>query len=167
MKIKIELTNNYGYDLAAYPYNDGALPSPESAQTIAKLEGKGELIVERGQSAILTVPGMGSLLVQFLGEQRLSEYHDKFCEQADEFDQCGQMVLIRYKTSELYWRFSTSDEVGSVELTVNQVGTVCIGKVSKGSVRQISLQELFIPPVFLVNPTEAMQEESAQEQPES
>ena len=47
MKIKIELTNNYGYDLAAYPYNDGAVPSNDLAQTIAKLEGKGELIVER------------------------------------------------------------------------------------------------------------------------
>ncbi len=152
MKIKIELTNNYGYDLAAYPYNDGAVPSPESAQTIAKLEGKGELIVERGQSAILKVPGMGSVLVQFLGEQRLSEYHDKFCEQPDEFDQYEQMVLIRYKTSELYWRFSSDIDGAFIQLNVNDVGTVCLGKTSSGHIRQIALPELFIPPAFFANP---------------
>ncbi|MCF7499772.1 hypothetical protein [Pseudoalteromonas sp. L1] len=160
MKIKIELTNNYGYDLAAYPYNDGAVPSPESAQTIAKLEGKGELIVERGQSAILKVPGMGSVLVQFLGEQRLSEYHDKFCEQPDEFDQYEQMVLIRYKTSELYWRFTTHPEHPSVNLGVNDVGTVCLGKVSSGSVRQVALPELFVPPVFSAHPVGSKPEDN-------
>ncbi|MCG7539195.1 hypothetical protein [Pseudoalteromonas sp. OF7H-1] len=160
MKIKIELTNNYGYDLATYPYNDGALPSPESAQTIGKLEGKGELIVERGQSAILTVPGMGSLLVQFLGEQRLSEYHDKFCEHPDEFDQCEQMVLVRYKTSELYWRFSSDVEEAFVQLGVNDVGTVCLGKTSVGHVRQIALPELFIPPSFSANPLSTGEEET-------
>ncbi|WMN59036.1 hypothetical protein NI389_12515 [Pseudoalteromonas xiamenensis] len=166
MKINIEITNQYGYDIAVYPYNLGALPSNDKAQIINRQEGRGDVDVEQSESAIVDIPGMGSLLIQFMGEQKFSEYHDKFCEQSDEFDQCGQMVLIRYKTSELYWRFPTSDDVGSVELIVNQVGTVCIGKVSKGSVRQISLQELFIPPVFLVNPTETMQEESEQEQPE-
>ncbi|TMN33748.1 hypothetical protein [Pseudoalteromonas sp. S2755] len=164
MKIKIELTNNYGYDLAAYPYNNGALPSPESSETIAKLEGKGELVVERGESAILTVPGMGSLLVQFMGEQKLSEYHDKFCEHPDDFDQCEQMVLIRYKTSELYWRFPSSAEIAQVTLQVNDVGTVCLGKVSTGGVRQVALPELFVPPVFSVNPMAEPQGEA--EQPE-
>ena len=167
MKININISNQFGYDLAVFPYNDGARPSNENGVVINKLEGSGEVSVERAQSSIIDIPGMGQLLVQFLGEQKLNEFHDKFAEVPDEFDKCDQMVLVRYKTSELYWRFPTSDDVSSLDLVVNKVGTVCIGKVSAGSVRQISLQELFIPPVFLVNPTEAMQEESAQEQTES
>jgi len=162
MKINIEITNQYGYDIAIYPYNNGVLPSNDNAEVIAKLEGKGAFNVGRAESAIVDIPGMGSLLVQFMGEQKLSEYHDKFCEHPDEFDQCEQMVLIRYKTSELYWRFPSSSEEPEITLSVNDVGTVCMGKTSTGSVRQVALPELFIPPVFSVHPMGYEPEEAEQ-----
>ncbi|MBD1581574.1 hypothetical protein [Pseudoalteromonas sp. S16_S37] len=162
MKINIEISNQYGYNIAVYPYNNGALPSSDNAEVISKLEGKGALNVGRAESAIVDIPGMGSLLVQFMGEQKLSEYHDKFCEHPDEFDQCEQMVLIRYKTSELYWRFPSSSDNPQVTLSVNDVGTVCVGKTSAGSIRQVALPELFIPPVFSVHPMGYEPEESQQ-----
>jgi hypothetical protein len=152
MKINIEITNQYGYDIAVYPYNAGALPSNDNAQFINRLEGKGAFDVEQSESAIVDIPGMGSLLVQFMGKQKLSEYHDKFSENPDEFDCCEQMVLIRYKTSELYWRFPNDSDSPEVTLSVNDVGTVCLGNTSVGSVRQVALPELFIPPVFSADP---------------
>ncbi|EOU2461252.1 hypothetical protein ACNTOD_000132 [Vibrio navarrensis] len=162
MKINVEITNRYGYNLAIHPYNHGVVPTSESAEIIGKVEGTGALSVERSESAIIDIPGMGSLLIQFMGEQKLSEYHDKFCEHPDEFDRCEQMVLIRYKTSELYWRFFSSESNADIALSVNEVGTVCLGKVSVGSVRQVALPELFVPPVFLVNPMAEMQGEAKQ-----
>ncbi|MCF6437626.1 hypothetical protein [Pseudoalteromonas sp. MMG022] len=162
MKINVDITNQYGYDIAVYPYNNGALPSNDKAEIVGKSEGKGSLSVERSESGIIDIPGMGSVLVQFMGEQKLSEYHDKFCEHPDDFDKCEQMVLIRYKTSELYWRFPSSAENAQVTLTVNDVGTVCLGKTSTGSVRQVALPELFVPPVFSVNPMAEPQDEAQQ-----
>ncbi|WP_419148720.1 hypothetical protein [Pseudoalteromonas 'SMAR'] len=160
MKIHVNITNQYGYDIAIYSYNNGALPSHEKAEIVGNSEGQGSLSVERSESGIIDIPGMGSVLVQFMGEQKLSEYHDKFCENPDEFDKCEQMVLIRYKTSELYWRFASASVDPEVTLSVNDVGTVCLGKVSTGEVRQVALPELFIPPVFSVNPMAESQNEA-------
>lgn len=159
MKINIDITNLYGYDIAVYQYNNGVLPSNDKAQIVDKTEGKGSLSVERSESGIIDIPGMGSVLVQFMGEQKLSEYHDKFCEHPDDFDKCEQMVLVRYKTSELYWRFPGSESCAEIALSVNDVGTLCLGKVTVGSVRQVALPELFVPPVFSVNPMAEQQED--------
>lgn len=162
MKININVTNRYGYDIAIYPYNNGALPNKEAGQVVSKLEGSGQLTVGTGESGVIEIPGMGSLVLMFLGEQKLANYHDKFCEQPDEFDQCEQMVLVRYKTTELYWRFSTSDKSPSLEISVNELGTVCFDKTSVGSIRQVSIPELFIPPVFSADPFAQEQQEDSQ-----
>ncbi|MEM5552836.1 hypothetical protein WNY63_19110 [Pseudoalteromonas neustonica] len=146
MNIKIGLTNRYGYELIAYPFNGGACP--DNGEKIAPLEGKGELTIASGENAIIDVPGMGSLLVQFLGEQKLENFHDRACESPSEFDQYEQMALLRYKTTELYWRFPSSDDA-QLELSVNDIGTVCLDKVLSGEARRVSLPEFFIPPVFL------------------
>ena len=148
MKIHVNITNQYGYDIAIYPYNNGALPSHEKAEVVGNSEEQGSLSVERSESGIIDIPGMGSVLLQFMGEQKLSEYHDKFCEHPDEFDKCEQMVLIRYKTSELYWRFPSSAESAQVDLQVNDVGTVCLGKVSTGSVRQLRCRVVYPASIF-------------------
>jgi|TARA_B100001063_G_C16769178_1_gene560489 hypothetical protein len=147
MNIKIGLTNRYGYELIAYPFNGGAYP--QSGERIAPLEGKGEVVVASGESVIIDVPGIGALLVQFLGVQKLENLHDKHCETPSEFDKYEQMALLRYKTTELYWRFASSDDAAQLELSVNDIGTVCLDKVLSGEARRISLPEFFIPPVFL------------------
>lgn len=152
MKINISVTNQYGYDIAVYPYSNGALPSKEVDKVVAKLGGCGELTIESGESGVVDIPGMGSLVLIFLGEQKLANYHDRFCEQQDDFDLYEQMILVRYKTTELYWRFPTSDESPSLEIRLNDLGTVCFDKTSVGSIRQVSIPELFIPPVFSADP---------------
>jgi hypothetical protein len=162
MKINISVTNQYGYDIAVYPYNNGALPTKEAGVVVSKLEGRGELTVDSGESGVIEVPGMGSLVVMFLGKQKLESYHEKSSEQQGDFDQCEQMVLIRYKTTELYWRFPTSDESPSLEISINDLGTVCCNKTSVGSIRQVSISELFIPPVFSADPFAEQSEEESQ-----
>ncbi|MCO7188989.1 MULTISPECIES: hypothetical protein [unclassified Pseudoalteromonas] len=147
MNIKINLTNRYGYDLALYPYDGGANLSGEG-QRIAKLEGTGELVVAQGESSILEVPGMGSLLVQFLGEQKLEDCHERFCDSPSEFDQYEMMALLRYKTTELYWRFPKEDSDAALDISINDIGTVCLDKVLSGEARRVQLPEFFIPPVF-------------------
>ncbi|TMP38477.1 hypothetical protein [Pseudoalteromonas rubra] len=147
MNIKINLTNRYGYDLTLFPYNGGALPSGEG-QRIAKVEGTGEIVVAQGECSILEVPGMGSLLVQFLGEQKLVDCHERFCDSPSEFDGYPLMALLRYKTTELYWRFSDSDDPAELNVSINDIGTICLDKVLSGEARRVQLPEFFIPPVF-------------------
>ncbi|QTH70737.1 hypothetical protein [Pseudoalteromonas xiamenensis] len=162
MNIKINLTNRYDYELLIYPFNNGSYPSANDAQQVAPKEGIGELVVKSGQSSIVDIPGMGQLLVQFLGEQRLESIHDRFCENPCDFDKYDQMALLRYKTTELYWRFPTSEEDAQLQLSVNDLGTICLDKVIDGEARKVSLPEFFIPPVFSAGAPEENKDESAQ-----
>ncbi|MCG7534315.1 hypothetical protein [Pseudoalteromonas sp. OOF1S-7] len=146
MNIKINLTNRYGYELAVHPYNGGAFPEGQG-ERIAQKEGKGVITLASGENSILIIPGMDSLLIQFMGNQRLENIHERFRDTPDEFDQYEQMALLRYKTTELYWRFPGDDDA-ALELSINDIGTVCLDKVLTGEVRQVSLPEFFIPPVF-------------------
>ncbi|WP_440055531.1 hypothetical protein ACSLBF_05150 [Pseudoalteromonas sp. T1lg65] len=164
MNIKINLTNCFEYELLVHPYEDGKLPDPSRAQKVAPKEGRSELVIQRGQSQIVDVPGMGSLLVQYLGEQKLESCHDRFCEDPSNFDKYEQMALLRYKTTELYWRFPTSTEDAELNLSVNDLGTICLDKVMSGEARQVSLPELFIPPVF--NPGLPQQSKESEGQPQ-
>lgn len=70
--------------------------------------------------------------------------------------------MISYKTTELYWRFPTSDESPSLEISINDIGTVCCNKTSVGSIRQVSIPELFIPPAFSADPFAEQSEEEPQ-----
>ncbi|WP_105167636.1 hypothetical protein [Pseudoalteromonas sp. T1lg23B] len=158
MNIKVNLTNRYEYELLVYPYDNGNYPDISKAQKVAPKDGSAELSIKSGQSQIVEIPGMGSLLVQFLGEQRLESCHDRFCENPSDFDKYQQMALLRYKTTELYWRFPTSDEAAELQLSVNDLGTVCLDKVVSGEARQVSLPEFFIPPVFNVGLPEESKE---------
>ncbi|PCK32786.1 hypothetical protein [Pseudoalteromonas piscicida] len=161
MNIKINLTNRYGYDLMLYPYNCGAVPKGEG-QNICKLEGTGEMTVAQGESGILDIPGMGSLLVQFLGKQKLEDCHERFCDSPSEFDQYEQMALLRYKTNELYWRFPapTNDAPAELNISINDIGTICLDKVLSGEARRVQLPEFFIPPVFTPHLPEGNPEET-------
>jgi hypothetical protein len=42
MNIKIGLTNDYGYELIAYPFNGGIYPDSSKAAKIMQCEGTGE-----------------------------------------------------------------------------------------------------------------------------
>lgn len=150
MNIKINLTNRYSFDLTHYEYNEGAVPSG-TGQCITKTEGNGELSVKFGESAIVDIPGMGSLLIQFLGEQKLHDCHDKFCDSPSNFDKYPNMALLRFKTSEIYWRFPNQDTAAELNLSVNELGTVCLDKIHHGEVRKVQLPEFFIPPIFNPN----------------
>lgn len=147
MNIKINLTNCYSYDLALYPYDGGVRPKGEG-QRIAKVEGTGEIIVAQGESSILEVPGMGSLLIQFLGDDKLVDCHERFCDSPNEFDEYPLMALLRYKTTELYWRFPKGDTDAALDISINDIGTVCLDKVLTGEARRVQLPEFFITPVF-------------------
>ncbi|KJZ04302.1 hypothetical protein [Pseudoalteromonas piscicida] len=148
MNIKINLTNRYDFELLIYPFNGGNYPSANDAQKVAQKEGEGEIVVKSGECGVVDIPGMGSLLIQFLGEQRLESIHDRFCENPSDFDKYEQMALLRYKTTELYWRFPTSEDDAQLQLSVNELGTVCLDKVLTGEALKVSLPEFFIPPVF-------------------
>ncbi|MEJ2669541.1 MAG: hypothetical protein P8104_05860 [Gammaproteobacteria bacterium] len=164
MKIKITISNQYAYDVGFYPFGDGLYPDANShCERISRLEGQGAFTVDSGECSILDIPGMGSLLVQFLGKQKLENCHDRFCENPSDFDQYEQMALLRYKTTEIYWRFPTADDAAEMELRINDVGTVCLDKVLSGEARRVSLPEFFIPPVSCRSLPEGTQEEGSQQ----
>ena len=148
MNIKIRLTNRYDYELLIYPFNDGCHPEADKATRVARKEGSGELSLANGECGVIAIPGMGDLLVQFMGQQRLENIHDRHCETPSDFDKFEQMALLRYKTTELYWRFPSTDDDAELQLSINELGTVCLDKVLSGEARQVSLPEFFIPPVF-------------------
>ncbi|WP_432451967.1 hypothetical protein ACRRS0_13055 [Agarivorans sp. QJM3NY_29] len=154
MKIKVNVTNHYLYQLAILPYNHGLLPDSiqlSETERIAKSKGTGSFQVLSGEATIVFVPGMGELLIHFLGQQKIENCHDKFTETFSDFDHYQQMVLLRYKTTELYWRFPSAESDAELDISVNELGTLCLDKVHHGEARKISLPEFFIPPVFLVD----------------
>lgn len=163
MNIKINITNRYEYDVAHYPYNSGTYPNADSPkELIPKGGNQSSLTMASGESSILDIPGMGTLLVQFLGEQKLEDCHDRFCENPSDFDRFEQMVLLRYKVTELYWRFPTTDTAAELELSINDIGTVCLDKVLSGEARRVSLPEFFIPPVSFDHTPEGTNEVASQ-----
>lgn len=100
------------------------------------------------ESAIVDIPDMGSLLMQLLGEQKLLDCLDKFCDSPCEFDEYPYVAFLRFITSEIYWRFQHQDSAAELNLSINELGTVCLDKIRHGELRRVKLPEFFIPSIF-------------------
>lgn len=145
MEIGINFKNEFVYAVANFPYNEGHYPNPENKDSYQIVETSGKhygYYVKAGESEIVEIPGMGSLLIQFLGESRLDDYHSK--EDAAAFDNYKCSTLIRYNSLELYWRF---DYTGNpqIEFTLNRYGTLELNRVNLGEVRTISIPQIILP----------------------
>ena len=141
----INLKNGYVYDIVYYINNSdnrGFIPMNETYK----------VSLYNLQPLVLEVPGMGQILVQFLGEKVIAGLEEA-AYKSIQVEQDGEKhiitteshshgAIVRYQNRELYCKFDEHDI--TLDLEIDEYGSLSPIKISQGSYALINIPKISI-----------------------
>lgn len=145
--IELQITNNYAFPLAYYPYNGGAYPDSNSPQTRIANKGTTQVITSEPESPFdpifVDVPAMGPLLITQMNEDEINRYKktDELKKQvASGTESYRYHSLLRYHGKNYY--FMHDNPKVTIEVEFNSIGCMTIHNISAEKAVQIPLYSI-------------------------